>query len=634
MVNAGMIIFVLPLVISFMQALKAFSKKDIIKISDETLAKFIFATVLISYAFLTYKFAVSDFSYSIVLMNSHTLKPMLYKITGVWGNHEGSMLLFILILSFYSFLYAKFSKFPLKEEVLGMQGFVMFMVLLYTYFTSNPFDPVAEMYVGATEGLGLNPLLQDIGLAIHPPMLYAGYAGFSIAFSITLVVLKNKIVDKIWAEFARPWTLAAWSFLTIGVGLGSWWAYRELGWGGFWFWDPVENVSLVPWLFGSALIHGILCVKKFNKFVLPTLFLALITFLSSLLGFFLVRSGILSSVHSFASDPTRGIMMLAVIFVISSYAMIRLGKGFMEMDPQTEGQTDFISREVAILFQMIILMAMAATILLGVMYPMLLEIFFESRISVGEPYFNAVFVPIALGLIILMVFAPILKWQREKGLTVLKKSLLSFVASAAIAIFVKNKYADEVSVFAAFSIFACSWLAISAIEIISRRALAKEKISKGFASMIISHAAFGLLGLAITLVVTFESDRQLAIEKGGSISIEKYSLKLNSSEIIKGKNYLAQKTDFTLSEGDKEIATLSPENRIYFPELTKTHETSVDYGILRDVYVVLGQTEQDKNDGDYLFPTRVYFKPFIFFIWFSVVMMAFGGFLAMLPKKK
>lgn len=656
MINLGQIIFLIPLLLCALQVAKYIgdaSNKNFFKISfsNNFLSQATFLTILLSFLFLTHLFIISDFNYNLVLQHSHTAKPLLYKITGVWGNHEGSMLLFLLILSAYSFVYSLISKqqndvigtqvICVKDRVLGVQAILLFLLLCYTYFTSNPFDATPAHFAGAEEGFGLNPLLQDIGLAIHPPLLYVGYAGLSLAFSYAIYVLQYKVNGKKWTEFLRPWVLFSWSFLALGIAMGSWWAYRELGWGGFWFWDPVENISLVPWLIATALIHTILVTKKFNRFAFITIFLSLIAFMSSLLGFFLVRSGVLSSVHTFASDPTRGTIMLAILFSIAAYSFTLFGKRYTQIKFIPEGQMFAVSREVGILFQTILLMAMAITILLGIFYPLILEMFFQKRISVGEPYFNAVFIPISLAFIILAVFAPILKWQREKLSVVIKKSLFSLVLALALAIYLKISYPQEMAFHLAFAVFACAWLAISATEIIIRRLMKREKVSKGFASMIISHTAFGLLGLAITLKVSFETDTQFVFREGDTKEFADYKVTLNSSEIYRGANYITQKPNFLVEKKGEKIGIFSPENRIYFPDLTKTHEADIGFSIWRDLYIVLGQTELEKTSIDkeqpqesYAFPTRIYIKPFIFFIWFSVLLMAFGGFLAMLPKKK
>jgi cytochrome c-type biogenesis protein CcmF len=655
MINLGQIVFLIPLILCALQAVKYIgdvSNKKIFKIglSHNFLSQATFLTILLSFLFLVHLFIISDFNYNLVLQHSHTAKPILYKITGVWGNHEGSMLLFLVILSAYGFFYSLVSKQPnevvenqlisVKDRILGVHAILLFLLLCYTYFTSNPFDAVAEQFFGAEEGFGLNPLLQDIGLAIHPPLLYVGYAGLSIAFAYAIYVLQYKINGKKWTEYLRPWVLFSWSFLALGIAMGSWWAYRELGWGGFWFWDPVENISLVPWLIATALIHTILVTKKFNRFAFITIFLSLIAYMSALLGFFLVRSGVLSSVHTFASDPTRGTIMLAILFSIAAYSFTLFGKRYAQIKFIPEGQIFPVSREVGILFQTILLIVMTITILLGIFYPLVLEMFFQKRISVGEPYFNAVFIPISLAFILLAVFAPILKWQREKLSVVIKKSLFSFVLSAGLAVYLKLTYPQEMAFHLAFAVFASAWLAISAPEIIIRRLINKEKVSKGFASMIISHAAFGLLALAITLKVSFEIDTQIVFREGDTKEFADYKITLNSSEIYRGANYITQKPEFSVSKNGEDIGNFSPENRIYFPDLTKTHEADIGFSVLRDLYIVLGQTELEKQDLEegkkeqYAFPTRVYIKPFIFFIWFSVLLMAFGGFLAMLPNKK
>jgi cytochrome c-type biogenesis protein CcmF len=353
--------------------------------------------------------------------------------------------------------------------------------------------------------------------------------------------------------------------------------------------------------------------------------------MTALLGFFLVRSGVISSVHSFAADPTRGTAMLIIIFIVASVAMISFGKKYTEMKFVTEDQIFTVSREAAILIQVVLLLAMAATVLLGIFYPMMLEVFAKKRISVGEPYFNAVFVPIALAMSALMIFIPVVKWQREFLRNVIKKSGLSFIVACIIAMYVEVKYPQDVSFGIIAGVVIFSWLIILAAEVILRKLITKDKISKGFVAMIISHAAFGILGLAITLNAAFQKDTQLVMKMKDKKEFEGISLELSATEIDKGKNFLSQKADFVVN-GD---VTVTPENRIYFPDLTKTHEADIDGGLLRDVYVVMGQTEQvEGKENEYLFPTRIYIKPYMFFIWFSVLMIAFGGFIALLPKKK
>jgi len=653
MLNVGQYIFLTSQVLAALQMLRLFTREKFVKISQENLTAACSFMVLSAYIFLTWKFVVSDFSYALIYKQSNTLKPLLYKITGLWANHEGSMLLFIFILSLYNFAYAVLSRFPRKEEVLGFQGALIFFLISYTFFTSDPFSPT-QLLNGQLpqQGLGMNPLLQDIGLAFHPPILYTGFAGFSLAFSIAMVVLRNKLTDKSFAEFSRPWVLFSWSSLSLGVALGSWWAYRELGWGGFWFWDPVENVSLLPWLFGTALIHLNYTTKKFNRFTFVTLLFSILTFLTALLGFFLVRSGILTSVHSFASDPTRGLVMLGIVFVISSYAMILYGKCLTELKFIPEGRMDFISREFGILLQIVLLAGMGITIMRGIIYPLVLDMFFDTKISVGEPYFNLTFIPISFMFIFLAVFAPILKWQKERLSTVVKKSFPSFVVSAVITIYLRIKFPDNISPIITISIFLCLWLFLSCVGLTITRMVKREKISKSFVSMMMAHGAFGLLGLAITLNIAFAEDTERLMKPGDKINFGGYDFTLRSSSIRKDSNFIAQTAKFEVAK-ENSIIALYPENRIYFPSFTKTHEADVHYGVMEDIYINIGESERSPdakhkkvkaamednqqggyNSAEYAFPSRIYIKPFMFFIWFSVLVMAFGGFIAMLPKKK
>jgi cytochrome c-type biogenesis protein CcmF len=386
------------------------AKGEKINLSHNAFAKLTFFSLLIAFLYLGSRFAVSDFSYNLVFMHSNTLKPMLYKITGMWGNHEGSMLLFTIILSGYSFVYTRLGKAELKDDVLGYQAFVTFLILVYTYFTSNPFAPIAAEYAGVTNGMGLNPLLQDIGLAMHPPFLYLGYAGSSIAFSMALAVLKNKITHKSWSENARHWILFAWILQAIGIAMGSWWAYRELGWGGFWFWDPVENASFMPWLIATALLHSAIVVEKRESLKAWTILLAILAFGFSLVGTFIVRSGVITSVHAFASDPTRGMFVLAIlaVFVGGALTLFALRAGALE----AKGVFAMVSRETGLVVNNLLLTVACFVVFIGTIWPLVAEILWNRALSVGAPFFNAAFMPFAIALAIVLPIGAVLPWKR------------------------------------------------------------------------------------------------------------------------------------------------------------------------------------------------------------------------------
>ncbi len=633
MINLGQIILGTILAVSLFQAI--FRVNDNSKfLSQKSLSLIVSFLCISSLAYLSYKYAVSDFSILNVFQNSNTMKPMLYKLTGVWGNHEGSMLLFVTLLAAYSSGFALISKTQVKDDVLQIQAAIITLITGYIYFTSNPFEatPIFEGMGIPEQGRGLNPLLQDIGLAIHPPILYLGYAGLSIVFSYICVAIRKKTDAKIWGEEIKNWVLWSWSFITIGVALGSWWAYRELGWGGFWFWDPVENISLMPWLISCGLIHSLLYTRKFGGLNRTSLLLGLMSFLAALAGFFMVRSGILSSVHSFAADPTRGIVMLAIVFAISAYALILFGKNFLELKPNILENFGILSRQALVIGNVIFMLALAFTIKLGVIYPITLSVFNIADISVGEPYFNKVFVPISIVLVFIMIFTPFIKWQNEKIVNVIKRSAFSFIVSVLITGFVYYFNENKFNIRAIAALFMGCWLILSLAEILIKRAAKREKISKGFFAMSVAHIGFGGLCIAISLVTSLESGKSFVLKENKKVSFEDYELSLSKSQIKQERNYFAQEADIILTQGNKKI-TLKPENRIYFPDMTKTFETDIKYSLSKDMYVVMGESTEKENN-DYSFPLRFYIKPFIAFVWLSALLIAIGGFIAMLPKKK
>lgn len=630
MINFGQIILGMTLALSLFQVI---SKDNIKVLSQKTLSITVFSLFLGSFSYLTYKYIISDFSLLNVFMNSNTMKPLLYKVTGVWGNHEGSMLLFALLLSAYSAAYALVSKSKYSEAVLQIQAGIITLLTGYIYFTSNPFEATPTFKgVLPEQGRGLNPLLQDIGLAIHPPILYLGYAGLSIVFSYVCVAIRKNLDAKLWAEEIKNWVLWCWSFITIGVALGSWWAYRELGWGGFWFWDPVENISLMPWLISCAMMHSLLYTRKFGGLNRTSMFLGLASFLAALAGFFLVRSGIISSVHSFASDPTRGIVMLSIVFAISIYAAVIFGKNFFVLKPNIFEDFGVLSRQALVIYNIMLLLVLTATIKLGVIYPIFLSVFNIADISVGEPYFNKVFVPIAILLCFVMILTPFIKWQNEKLINVVKKSGASFAASLLAVGLVVYYNPDEINLRACFALFMGCWLIFSLVEILTKRAIKREKISKGFFAMSVAHIGFGGLCIAIALVTSLSTEKDFIISEGKKMEVDKYEVFLRKSEIIQKKNYFAQKAEIILSE-NKNQTKFTPENRIYFPDMSKTYETDIKYSLSKDLYMVMGESTEN-GDNVYSFPVRFYIKPFIAFIWISSLLIAIGGFIAMLPKKK
>ena len=562
------------------------------------------------------------------------MKPLLYKITGVWGNHEGSMLLFLLILSGYGAFFSIKSQSKNKERILYFQSIISFLIILYIYFVSNPFDvnPYILKGLNVEQGLSLNPLLQDIGLAMHPPLLYLGYAGFSICFAYSLALLKYDYDVKVFSEEIRGYVLFSWAFLGFGIALGSWWAYRELGWGGFWFWDPVENTSLIPWLLGGALLHTSIYTRKFQGFSKATIILSLTTFLFSLVGFFLVRSGLLSSVHSFAASPSRGLFMLFIVFVLSGYAAFLYGTKISKLKLQPTHQFKAFSRQNHLSLNLIINISLTSTILLGLFYPIILDVLNIKSISVGEPYFNKTFVPISILLALLAVFTPFVKWHSNR-LKSLLKTLPSLVFSALLAIYLKYEFA-EINVLAFISIFTGLWLFTSILEIYIKRVFYQEgKITRGLNVLLLSHGGFGLLIVFISLLITLESEVQQTITKDNKIILGDVTISFEETKINKKENYLFQNAKFEIEQGGKQIGFLNPENRVYFPDAKKTYEADLITTSFADYYLVMGQTNISESEK-YSFPVRFYIKPFMAYVWLSMFLISFGGIVALYPRKK
>ena len=573
----------------------------------------------LSFGALTYASIVSDFSILNVAQNSHTLKPLIYKISGVWGNHEGSMLLWVLVLSIYSaaVAFAKRGSERLTSAALGVQGLIAAAFILFILFTSNPF---VRLDPAPFEGNGLNPLLQDFGLAVHPPILYTGYVGLSAAFAYAAAALITRERD--WARAARPFMLAAWIALTLGIALGSWWAYYELGWGGFWFWDPVENASLMPWLIATALLHSALATERTGAFRSWTLLLAIAGFSLSLIGTFLVRSGVLSSVHAFASDPARGLYILALIFTAIGGALAL----FAWRAPGLETGASFepASRETTLLLNNVFLVAATATVFLGTLYPLVLDSLTGTKISVGPPYFALTFAPIFGALLILVPFGPRLGWKkgnlREAFGTLLPAFGLALIAALVALVFTSPR---TLTAAAAFGLAA--WLvAASAIDIQKRglRALQASALASALA-----HA-----GLAVTLIgvagtTLWRSEGLEVLGPGESMNIAGYTLRLDDVVAAAGPNYNAARADVSVLSGGQLIAVMHPERRVFPAERQDTSETAIRTTIVSDLYLALG----DRRDATH-WVLRAYVNPLAPLIWLGGVVMALGGFAALFGR--
>ncbi len=587
-----------------------------------------FLFIAVAFGALTWAFVVSDFSVAMVAQYSHTLKPMLYKVAGVWGNHEGSMLLWVLILALFGLMVAEFGgNLPadLRARVLSIQGMIGVGFLAFILFTSNPFlrlDPAP------LEGQGLNPLLQDPGLAFHPPFLYLGYVGFSMAFSFAVAALIEGRVDPAWARWVRPWTLAAWTALTIGIALGSWWAYYELGWGGWWFWDPVENASFMPWLIGTALLHSALVVERRDTLKSWTILLAIIAFGMSLLGTFLVRSGVLTSVHTFATDPERGVFILGLLIVViggglALYAVrapaLRAGGLFAP-----------VSREGALVLNNLLLATACAVVFLGTLYPLLLDALDGGKVSVGAPFFNATFVPLMVPLMIACPVGAMMAWKRGDLPGVLSR--LKIASLVALGVAIVSVAADTGrDAIAAIALGIAAWLVAGAAADIAerlglfrlpfgeslRRAGALPRSAWGTA---IAHAALGITVAGITASSAWQTERIQIMRPGDTVDLAGYAVTFRGARNVEGPNYTAIRGLFDLARDGRTIAVLTPEKRSYPAERSGTTEAAIHPTFMADVYAVLGDA-----DGKGGWATRLYHNPLVPWIWAGAILMAVGG---------
>ncbi|MBM3340600.1 MAG: heme lyase CcmF/NrfE family subunit [Betaproteobacteria bacterium] len=592
-----------------------------------------FVFVAIAYACLTYSFIHNDFSVLYVASNSNSALPLAYRIAAVWGGHEGSLLLWVLMLAGWTFAVTVFSS-HLPEDivarVLGVLGLVSIGFLSFMLFTSNPFD---RLLPAAMDGRDLNPLLQDPGMVLHPPMLYMGYVGFSVAFAFAIAALLSGRLDATWARWSRPWTTTAWVFLTIGIALGSWWAYYELGWGGWWFWDPVENASFMPWLMGTALIHSLAVTEKRGSFKSWTILLAIFTFALTLLGAFLVRSGVLTSVHSFATDPKRGIFILIFLVLVigGSLALFawraqRVGLG---------GRFEVVSRESLLLTNNVLLLVATGSVLLGTLYPLFLDALNLGKISVGPPYFETVFLPLMAPALFLMGVGPVARWKQatlpELALR-LKWALGVAVVSALVLPLVMGKWTPLASLglLLAVWIFASSAATLSARLKQTPGALgAKLRAqSLSYYGMLLAHVGIGVLVVGVTMVKTYEAEKDVKLAFGESVALGGYAFRFDAVNDVKGPNFAAQRGTISVTRNGAPVSTLYPEKRVYNVQKNPMTEAAIDSGLTRDLYVSLGEAV-----GDNAWIVRVHVKPFVGWIWAGCVLMALGGLLAVFDKR-
>jgi cytochrome c-type biogenesis protein CcmF len=587
-------------------------------------AQTVFFLLAISFAILTWSFYVNDFSVLYVAEHSNSQLPLMYRLGAVWGGHEGSLLLWVFLLATWTFLVAQLSK-ALDEfmvaRVIGVLGLVITGLLLFVLTTSSPFE---RLIPAAQDGRSLNPLLQDPGLVFHPPMLYMGYVGFSVAFAFAIASLLSGRLDAAWARWSRPWTTAAWIFLTLGIALGSWWAYYELGWGGWWFWDPVENASFIPWLVGTALLHSLAVTEKRGVFKSWTVLLAISAFSLSLLGTFLVRSGVLTSVHAFATDPKRGVFILIFLVLVVGSSLILYA--WRAPKSALGGKFSFTSRETFILLGNVFLVASAASILLGTLYPLLIDALHLGKISVGPPYFNSVFVPIMVPLLVLMGIGPWTHWKNTDLITVIKRLwIAAFVAVvAAIAI---PAVMGEFTWLSSLGFLLAFWVIASGVMQIIRQAKA-GKPTRSFMGMQVAHLGIAVFVIGVTMVGAYQEEKDVRMLAGETVSVGGYQIQLKSVEAVPGPNYKAMQGTFLLLRNGKLEATMYPEKRSYFSSTMPMTEAAIDVGLTRDIYVSLGEELEDKA-----WAVRVYYKPFVDWIWGGCLLMAIGGILAISDKR-
>ena len=585
------------------------TKLNLIKIS--VLGLLIFS--LASFFLLMFGYIVSDFSLLNVFQNSHTAKPLLYKISAVWGNHEGSMLLWILVLTIFNyFIFRLYNKknFNFILKALETQAFISLGFILFTIITSNPFQKVLSL---KENGLGFNPILQDPALAIHPPLLYIGYVGLSAAFSISIASLFLNNNEKIpWHLYMKPFVLVSWTFLTAGIALGSIWAYYELGWGGWWFWDPVENASFMPWLLSTALLHSLIIVEKKKSLQTWVLFLAIIAFLLSVVGTFLVRSGILTSVHTFALDPGRGIYILAFTAILGGYSLILFGKKSKKYFDTN--YFSFLSKEGSILLNNILMVIVCLTVFLGTIYPLVIEALTNNKISVGEPYYNSTVVPIMIPAILVMGIAPILTWGKPNKVEIIKSIAPNIFLTLTITFIIFLIY-QSYSVIGIFGIILGFWIIINNISMIIKNV-------KNFSiSMMVAHLGVGLLILGITGSSIWQEEKVVQMKIKDTTKINKYNITFEKIDEIKGPNYLAIQGNFIVYDKNKKIITkLIPEKRYYPVTNNFTTEASIHTNLLRDLYIVLG--DGNMKDG---WVIRLYHNPLVIWIWIGSLVIFLGG---------
>ncbi len=592
-----------------------------------------FLFVLIAYCCLTYTFLTHDFSVAYVAHNSNTSLPTIYLISGVWGAHEGSLLLWALVLSVWTVLVALFSRsipMLMTARVLSVMGMISFGFILFILATSSPFE---RLFPVPIEGRDLNPLLQDPGMAIHPPMLYMGYVGFSVAFAFAIAALIGGNLDSAWARWSRPWTNFAWMFLTIGIALGSWWAYYELGWGGWWFWDPVENASFMPWLIGTALIHSLAATEKRGVFKAWTVLLAICAFSLSLLGTFLVRSGVLTSVHAFATDPTRGLFILVFLAIVIGGSLIL----YAVRAPTVKSTASFelISKESVLLLNNVLLVATAASILLGTLYPLLIDALGMGKLSVGPPYFNAVFIPLMAPLALLVGIGMMIRWKKDDIVKLSLRLRWIFLSCLIVGVLLPLLM-PFYSMAAALGFVLALWTVASCGLAFADRfgnhkfSLTRlRKIPTAFYGMTVAHMGIAVFIIGISLTSIYSEENDVRVMPGETLSMGGYDFKFHGVKVVPGPNFDADQGLLMVTQNGEKVATMEPQKRIYRVQTMPMTEAAIDAGFFRDLFVALGEPLGDQG----AWSLRVYHKPFIRWIWLGALLMGFGGLLSACDRR-
>ncbi|GAB3027955.1 heme lyase CcmF/NrfE family subunit [Bowmanella dokdonensis] len=594
------------------------------------LAVGMFLFTAFAYLCLTQGFLDHDFSLAYVAHNSNSQLPWYYRITAVWGGHEGSFLLWVLIFSLWTVAVALFSRsIPLEilSRVLAILGLVGVGFYLYILLASNPFERLLPFY--PVDGRDLNPLLQDFGMIIHPPMLYMGYVGFSVVFAFAIAALIAGRLDSTWARWSRPWTLAAWVFLTLGIALGSWWAYNELGWGGWWFWDPVENASFMPWLVGTALLHSLAVTEKRKVFKSWTVLLAIAAFSLSLLGTFLVRSGILVSVHSFASDPTRGLFILGLLVLVIGGSLLLYALRAPQL--RSTGRYELLSRETMLIGNNILLSAATLVVLMGTLLPLVHKELGLGSISIGAPFFDQMFIYLVIPFVLLLAMGPISRWKHQPWPALRNQLLTAFSLSLACAALL-HFGTDGASYMATLGILLSVWIVFSTVQEVRQRSDGKvariSQLTVSHWGMVMGHLGFAAMILGVAMVTSYSQERDVRMAAGETLNLNGYEFVFLGVEELQGPNYEGHVAKLDVLRKGKKISHLEAEKRFYPVQRSMMTEAAVDVGLTRDLYVALGE---QLNNGDWAL--RIYVKPFVRWIWGGAILMALGGVLSICDKR-